>query len=240
MYYNPTTANVNNLGGELGITVGVISSDLNVGYSYGQIYATGTLYKMYDDTSDVRRNWNIAPYSYVGTSQINYAVNAIYNRYVGKWPRSYELIIPKAKNDNATNFPLLRYSDVLLMLAEAENEINGPTVLAHQYLNLVRKRANAYQFIGAKTITDPDAFRQTIQNERARELCFEGLRKTDLIRWGILYTTMKAVANDFAVNGGGYSWGAIAGNNFSQRYLFYPIPQSEMSLNKSLVQNPGW
>ena len=240
MYYNPTTANVNNLGGQLGITVGILCSDLNVGYSYGQIYATGFLYKMYDDTLDIRRNWNIATYVYSGANQIPYTATTIYNRYVGKWPRSYELIIPKTKNVNATNFPLLRYSDVLLMLAEAENELNGPTALAHQCLNLVRKRAAAYQFTGANTITDQDVFRQTIQNERARELCFEGLRKTDLIRWGILYTTMKAVANDFALNGGGYKWGAIAGNNFSQRYLLYPVPQSEMSLNKSLIQNPGW
>ena len=240
MYYNPTTANINNSGGELGITVGILCSNLNVGYSYGQIYATGWLYKLYDDTLDVRRNWNISTYVYSGANQIPYTSTNIYGRCVGKWPRSYELIVPKNKNANATNFPLLRYSDVLLMLAEAENEVNGPDTLAHHYLNLVRQRANAYQFTGAKTITDQATFRQTIQNERARELCFEGLRKADLIRWGILYTTMKAVANDFSVNGGSYNWGAIAGNNFSQRYLLYPIPQYEISLNKLLVQNPGF
>ena len=240
MYYNPTTVNINNSGGSLGVTVGIISSNLNIGFSYGQIYATGTFYKMYDDTNDVRRDWNIAPYVYSGATKVYFTSKSIYGRCVGKWRREYELIVPKNKNVNATNFPLLRYSDVLLMLAEAENEVNGPTALAHQCLNIVRSRANAYTYSGSKTITDKDAFRQVIQNERARELCFEGLRKADLIRWGILYTTMKAVANDFSVNGGSYNWGAIGGNNFSQRYLLYPIPQYEISLNKLLVQNPGF
>ncbi|MFP5039680.1 RagB/SusD family nutrient uptake outer membrane protein [Parasediminibacterium sp. JCM 36343] len=240
MYYNPATANVNNSGGSLGVTVGIICSNQNIGYSYGQIYATGLMYKMYDDTNDVRRDWNIANFVYSGTNKLYFTPKAIYSRCVGKWRREYELIVPKTKNVNATNFPLLRYADVLLMLAEAENELNGPTVLAHQYLNTVRSRAKAYAFTGSKTITDKDAFRQIIQNERARELCFEGLRKADLIRWGILYTTMKAVANDFSVNGGSNNWGAIAGNNFAQRYLLYPIPQYEISLNKLLVQNPGF
>jgi hypothetical protein len=85
---------------------------------------------------------------------------------------------------------------------------------------------------------------QNIQDERARELCFESLRRPDLIRWGIFIPTMKAVANDitnapvFTTNtkvqaGLGY-------NNVSDRNLLFPIPSSEMTVNKAITQNPGW
>jgi hypothetical protein len=86
-----------------------------------------------------------------------------------------------------------------------------------------------------------EAFRQMIQDERARELCFEALRRPDLIRWGIFIPEMKAVANDITVNApAGVKYAATAGKNVSERNLLFPIPLSEMSLNKALVQNPGW
>ena len=86
------------------------------------------------------------------------------------------------------NYPLLRYSDVLLMFAEAENELNGPSAEAQDAINQVRARA------GIKTLAEvkPDAiasqadFFTEITEERFRELCFEGHRKHDLIRWGLL------------------------------------------------------
>ncbi|HSC51991.1 MAG TPA: RagB/SusD family nutrient uptake outer membrane protein [Phnomibacter sp.] len=87
-----------------------------------------------------------------------------------------------------------------------------------------------------------------IQDERARELCFEGTRKQDLVRWNIFYTTMVDVYNQmngwatYATNTKvnaitGYSNVASAAPN---KHLLLPIPSSEISVNKNMTQNPGW
>jgi hypothetical protein len=76
----------------------------------------------------------------------------------------------KDKNYTSINFPILRYADVLLMIAEAENEANnGPTTLAYQCMKEVRERA------GLNELPDmtQEEFRQTVKDERAMELCFE-------------------------------------------------------------------
>jgi hypothetical protein len=88
------------------------------------------------------------------------------------------------------NWPILRYSDVLLMFAEAENEINnGPTAEAKAAFEKVRLRAyggNA-SLIGT-TPSDYAGFFNAIVKERALELGAEGIRKYDLIRWNLMTT----------------------------------------------------
>lgn len=98
------------------------------------------------------------------------------------------------------NWPIIRYSDVLLMFAEAENEINnGPTAAAKQAFEKVRLRGfggNATQ-IGT-TPSDYAGFFNAIVRERALELGGEGIRKYDLIRWNMLgqrLTEVKAILN---------------------------------------------
>ena len=123
------------------------------------------------------------------------------------------------------------------MFAEAENEIkNGPSAEALAALNAVRDRA------GASLIAeglDKASFLKVIQDERARELCFESLRKQDLIRWGILIPTLKNVATqiNFVAPNAYYT---LSFNNINERHLLFPIPSHEMALNKKLVQNPNW
>lgn len=97
------------------------------------------------------------------------------------------------------SMPLLRYSDVLLMFAEAENELNGaPTPAAVQAYEDVRTRAfgGESSLIGS-TPGDKEGFFNALVKERKLELCFEGaaLRRTDLIRWGIHYKTLRAEAD---------------------------------------------
>jgi hypothetical protein len=62
-------------------------------------------------------------------------------RFSGKWRRQYEVVVPRDNNNTPQNFPVLRYSDILLMIAEAENELNGPTAVAYNAINEVRRRA---------------------------------------------------------------------------------------------------
>jgi hypothetical protein len=227
-----------------GIAYSASPSYSDTGYSYGFINVTGKLYNLYQ-ANDTRRDWAIAPYYYSGANRTVWpTTTSVYNRNCGKWRRSYELPASGGKNQNYTaeNFPILRYSDVLLMLAEAENKVNGPTKIAHDALNLVRARAGATQYTGATAMTDPGIFQGVIEDERARELCFEGLRRPDLIRWGIFVSTMKATGARFATDNpsGGVLYGTLGYNNVSDRHLLLPIPASEISVNRAMVQNPGW
>jgi hypothetical protein len=225
-------------GGRIGNENGVLcraNSPTIVGYAYGFNSTTYKLFNLYS-SADVRRDWAISTYT-MDTAGVKktIAATSIYTRNCAKWRREYELVSPKNKNYTPTNFPILRYADVLLMHAEAENEVNGATAEALESLNLVRKRAG----LTDTTIADQDGLRLEIRNERARELCFEGLRRHDLIRWGIYVQTMHDAADEI-VNMKGPAYAAINASNVSQRHLLYPIPLGEMSLNKKMVQNPYW
>ena len=83
------------------------------------------------------------------------------------------------------------------------------------------------------------SFQEEIMNERSRELCFEALRKQDLIRWGKLVENMKNIENLIDMEYSGQFF-VLAFRNVSQRHLLFPIPAREMILNKKLTQNPQW
>lgn len=171
-------------------------------------------------------------YDYNSTFTTNIA------RACAKYRREYEAD-KKDKNNTAINFPILRYSDVLLMAAEAENELKGPTEDAYEYLNDVRKRA------GAKKIENlnKETFRQMVKDERGRELCFEYTRRFDLIRWGEYVENMKALVNNARAGG---EWNQGPTNvytyfNISDTYNYFPIPDAELAVNKAITtNNPGW
>jgi hypothetical protein len=240
----------NRLGGRIGNENGVkcSSSDpANVGYAYGFISATYKLYHLYD-AADTRRDWAISNYT-LSAAGAKTAISAstFYIRNCAKWRREYELDKPMNKNYTPTNFPMLRYSDVLLMVAEAENEVNGPTQTAYDAINQVRRRGYGFGLDTASVIADlpaglsKDDLRKQLQDERARELCFEGQRKPDLIRWGLFLTAMQSQAVEFATYASStYRYAGQAAGRVTQRHLLYPIPTKELSLNKSMTQNPGW
>lgn len=131
----------------------------------------------------------------------------------------------------AINFPVIRYADILLSLAEATNEQSGPTAEALEAVNQVRRRAFG------KAISTPDAtvdlvgltnvqLRDAIREERKKEFVQEGQRWYDLVRWGILVSEVKKVT---------------AKNSVSERNNLYPIPQSERNIDPvGLPQNPGY
>lgn len=118
-----------------------IGANASVGYSYGAKHTTERYFKSFAD-GDLRRDWNTSPYYYAAdNSRVGYGPTQIYNRYDAKWRREYETTTAKFNGTTTINFPLLRYSDVLLMLAEAENEINGPNAKTFDAINEVRRRA---------------------------------------------------------------------------------------------------
>ena len=175
----------------------------------------------------------------------------VYDRPVGKWRREFELNLPAVRQQTYTscNFPILRYADVLLMAAEADLMVNNgaPSATAIEYYNTVRRRA-----YGATTLTTPTAGAdvatfslQDIKDERSRELCFEGLRRQDLIRWGDYQTAMTNVISDNTLNcPSTYLTAAnMSATNFlsnPSRFLLFPIPYTELLYDNALVQNTGW
>ncbi len=168
------------------------------------------------------------------------SATSMYDRNCGKWRREYEAD-KKNKNLTAINFPILRYSDVLLMIAECENEINAaPTDLAYDCINEVRERAGISKLSQNMNTED---FRQAVKDERAMELCFEMTRRFDLIRWGEYVQNMNALVSRAQT---GYNWNLGPDNvftyfNITEAYNYFPIPALEMSVNKLITKNnPGW
>jgi starch-binding outer membrane protein, SusD/RagB family len=114
--------------------------------------------KFYDvfEPGDNRKWWDIAAFTYgskpTKTMVTHPVAQATKNTlYPGKWRREYEAVTPQAASSTPINNPLLRYSDILLMYAEAENEINnGPTTAAIKAVNDVRERGWSK---GVRTIT---------------------------------------------------------------------------------------
>lgn len=238
--------------GRVGNNNGIITTNETVGYAYGYINANARLYRLYDDRDSLRRDWAVAPFKYNNSTgaRIYFTSSQLYQRNCGKWRREYELITPKIKGGTPQNFPLLRYSDVLLMFAEAENAINNkPSDAAYAAINKVRQRGWSKMLPGATNITEanlPDnlskeQFLKEIQNERSRELCFESLRKKDLIRWGLYEETLQAAAKEIATEApSSLQYGSLAGDNVSFRDKLLPIPDYERSINKLLGQNDGY
>ncbi|MCM1066241.1 MAG: RagB/SusD family nutrient uptake outer membrane protein [Muribaculaceae bacterium] len=248
MYGNKIGAE--DLAGSVGVENGILCRDMNIGYSGGAMQVTKRLYDAFEE-GDLRRDWNIAPYYYntnseTGiTEQRTYTAKQIYNRNPGKWRREYETG-EKAQLYTSINFPVIRYSDVLLMKAEALNEVDGaPGEDAYEALNSVRRRARGLD----PAVPDPecdlegldhDAFFKAVQQERFRELCFEGLRKLDLIRWGSYVETMNEYGREAAADGGSFSYAGNSGLNVTARNVVFPIPNTELTVNKFMTQNPGW
>ncbi len=136
---------------------------------------------------DLRRDLTVA------SMQINDANQAILATGVlctdGKYRKSWTNVTGTAQN-LAIDWPMIRYSDILLMFAEADNEINGsPSAEAVNAVQQVRNRAYAGNLGQAGTIpTDKTGFFDYIVHERLLEFGGEGLRKYDLIRWNLLAT----------------------------------------------------
>ncbi|MEQ7801627.1 RagB/SusD family nutrient uptake outer membrane protein [Pedobacter sp. ASV1-7] len=333
------------VGTNLGITYNsetTANNDPNQAYGYGFLNATGVLWQKYENPTslfsyDLRRDWSIAPFTLGAgnpAKETPRPITEIYQRDAGKYRRVYETVFPKEKNYSPMNYPVLRFSDVLLMFAEADNFINKKaTPEAIEAVNMVRRRGYGKYLNGigqnsqsiksititkagsgyttpltvtitggggidAKatatlasggvskiTLTNPgkkfngtpitisfsggsgtgaeatatlttntdadltadkttsqEVFLKTIQDERSRELCFEALRKGDLVRWGLLVENMKIVYAHILDSTLPSTMEYIQWpyRNVSQRDVVWPIPAFDMGLNSALVQNTGW
>jgi hypothetical protein len=121
---------------------------------------------------------------------------------------------------------VLRFGEVLLMYAEAQNEISGPDQSVYDAIKLLRDRVNMPGFPAGYT---KEQMRSRIRHERRIELAFEGLRLYDLLRWH----TAKEILN--AVTDSPVSY------HFDDKFYKWPLPQTEIDKsNGTLVQNPDY
>jgi hypothetical protein len=140
------------------------------------------------------------------------------------------------------NWPVLRYSDVLLMLAEAINEQGAPTADAYTYLNKVRHRAGLADVSGLTQQT----FRDTLAHERRVELAFENWRWFDLKRT-MTPDQLATFLNNYAAKEKANPTVSRQGIPYSSTdYVFspfealFPVPANEIIVNPKLTQTPGY
>lgn len=131
------------------------------------------------------------------------------------------------------NWTLLRLPEIMLIYAEASNEINGPTEKARQQLAIIRERAElSTPLLGTFT---KDSFREFIWKERYHELAFENKAYFDILRTHKVYNLKGGKFID------AFSFVNESGITFKEQYLLWPIPSEEINTNTKLKpQNPGW
>lgn len=138
----------------------------------------------------------------------------------------------KAGQSN-TNYIVLRYADILLMYAEAQNEFAGPDVSVLDAINAVRQRAS----VNMPAITSAEtqaSLREIIRQERRVEFAGEGYYYNDIRRWKTAETVMNAAITNYANS-------EIEVRKFNAaRDYFWPIPLTELDLNPALEQNPNY
>jgi len=332
--------------------VAIYNSDNNTlsGNALGAIYGTPTtaagvyfgangrslvMRPFYDSfaTGDTRRDFSIANYTIdaLGNKQPQVSARQDETWKVAKWSREYQKQELIERGTTRINYVIMRYSDLLLMRAEVENELNGgPNAIAYDAINQVRRRAYGIDVQGSGitvNLTAPgsgytsfttvkfqisggggsdaavgavsmsatkgvatiammntgtgyisvptvnvistdgkgsgatavatllpkpttsnvdlqpglskDAFFKAVQQERAWELSFEGVRKTDLIRWNMLKQAIDDTNAKVKAIRSNYNY--IAPTNFvANKHELFPIPLSEIDVNKNIGQNPGY
>jgi hypothetical protein len=227
-------------------------------YSYAFFHPSISLINRYDDVNDERYAWNIANWKIdkkgkvvilKGEEDKDKDKKATW--FPGKFRRAEiteeggKYTWEKLEVGNITkgftgiNFPYLRYSDILLMKAEALNELDK-TADAIPYLDMVRNRAGLGN-IDPATVTTKESFFTEIMDERMREFCFEGMRKNDLVRWGKLLDNMKLLKQEMLAQGvSAKSHLHRHADNIQEKHNLLPIPLKEVTLNQLLKQNTLW
>lgn len=179
-----------------------------IGKTHGLNMPSEELYKSYEN-GDLRRDVSVG------------VIAADGRLYCKKFVKT-----PVLENQSDANFIVLRYTDVLMMYAEALNETgykaDGD---AFKYLNQVRKRAGLSVY-SSTDIPTKEAFRDAIAKERRYEFAFENQRWFDLLRTGKAVEVINALGKDYHID---------------THNLLYPVPQTQIDIVPGvLVQNNGY
>ncbi|MDO7848304.1 RagB/SusD family nutrient uptake outer membrane protein [Hymenobacter sp. M29] len=179
----------------------------NASGTYGSTQGAVTIAPPYFyafDSTDTRRDVTITTYGIASTANVQTGV-ALTSATDGKWRRDWHIPpVTGTVNYLDYNWPIIRFSDVLLMFAETENELNGPTQAAQDALMEVRARGfGGNRALALSTLTQAGfSFSSkanmfnTIVNERYIEFGGEGIRKYDLLRWNLFETKLAEVKSN--------------------------------------------
>jgi hypothetical protein len=213
-YYRPPFVNINGWTG------------------YGDNPVTKNLWDAYganpDGTcDDTRRNVNIRLYT--REEYPNMSTTIQYPYYCNKY---LDFTTAATRSSSGNNHPIIRYSDIYLMRAEALGRMNVADPEAYQYLNMVRRRAYGQPIdqpasCDISPVASVDEFVDIIVLERRLELAFEAHRWFDLVRTGKLKEAIMAQNPD-------------VGKLVEDKHYIFPIPQTEIDANPQLEQQDLW
>ena len=236
-------------GGQVGTTDGMPHPDE---IYWTQVRAFPEMYRKFEE-NDLRRGavdygGHVEQNPQTGKMEIIYGDENYKNDY---WVYKFRHPLERADRGsswanwcNNINFPIIRYADVLLMLAEAEWRVDGsPSSEAIEYVNKVRRRGYGVPM----NTEDPDVdyslsdepFEDFILEERSRELCFEGHRWADLVRFGKLQEAYRSVGldPDWLLT----PYYDVLRPNCQEKHSIFPIPQSVIDASHGAIkQNPLW
>lgn len=192
--------------------------------NFGAQFRTYTSFYESFEVDDIRRQLIISEYIQKGSAETTLLNrdaegNPLDNaRSLKYWPD------PDGVGANVGNdIPHIRLADVILMRAEALNELDGPNAESIELINRIRQRANA-SLINVIDFISKENLRDFILAERGRELYTEGLRRSDLIRHGKF--VQQAIDRGISAA--------------QPHHVLYPLPQAQLDNNPNLVQNPGY
>lgn len=190
---------------------------------FGWERPTDELFNSFDPLDRRKEITFITSYTYSDGTTVNF------EPHIGKfWDQEAE---PRG-NSTDSDVIYLRYADILLIYAEALNEVNnGPNSEAYNAINQVRKRARFNGTVELDILPDLlglsyEQFRDAILLERRHEFVMEGQRYNDLVRMGKLVETVVASGKPNATP--------------KEHHNLLPIPQRERNVNKKLTQNTGY
>lgn len=201
--------------------------ELNGWVGYGDNPVTKNHYDCYE-IGDLRKDVNVRLYTM--EEYPNMSPNYEFPCYVNKFQDPSPEAVRSQGGEN--NYPILRYSDIYLMRAEALNAINQSDKEAYELVNIVRRRAFGLDMLTPSDIDinpglSREDFINLILSERRKEFAFEGQRRFDLLRTNKLKEAMLLQNPEI---------GAVIGD----KHNLFPIPVNELDANKLLTQNPGW
>jgi starch-binding outer membrane protein, SusD/RagB family len=212
--------------------------------------AAWTLFQSFIDLyepGDIRKKYTVLDSVSGGKTNYNYCLKYMDVPLPADDPQ-IDPTNPMGKLNSGKDNIHFRLAETYLMLAEAENELNGPTVIAYDAVNAIRNRAGLADLAG---LTEEE-LRQAIRKEIETELIGEHRgRRLDLMRWGILEETInnlpaeELLAQQQAFVRPAYKTRATfyanaQVSNYSVKWSTWPIPGGEIQRDPNLVQNPLW
>lgn len=192
----------------------------------GGIYATGDFVKSFE-TGDLRAKEKQFFFTkFTNESDRNKEVD-LGGYFIYK---HFDNVAQTSTANSDLNWPVIRYADVLLMYAEASNEVGGPSAKAYEAVNAIRTRAQLPALAGLTK----DTFREAVWAERWHELCFENITWFDMVRLRKAYNVTTKKFDNYV--GHKFSYGPT----LTERELLFPIPTPEIRNNTNLKQNAGY